>query len=71
MFRIIISLVLIMFLFGGIIGTANILFQSKPKSDISITAEMYVKDDSRLTIKEIEAITAANNFHFTSDNSLR
>jgi len=32
---------------------------------------MYVKEDPRLTIKEIEAITAANNYRFTSANALR
>lgn len=71
MFRIIISFVLIIFLFGGILGTANILLKSQPKSEIAITASMYIKEDPRLTIKEIETITAANNYHFTSANALR
>lgn len=71
MFRIIISFVLILFLFGGILGTANNLFKSRPESDITITASMYVKEDPRLSIKEIEAITASNNYQFTSANSIR
>mgnify|MGYP001228355216 FL=1 len=71
MFRIIISFVLIIFLFSGILGTATILFKSKTQTDSTITASMYVKEDPRLTIKEIEAITAANNYRFTSANALR
>jgi len=71
MFRIIISFILIVFLFAGIIGTANLLFKPKPPSDITITADMYVKDDNKLSIKEIEEISAANNYYFTSVNLLK
>ncbi len=71
MFRIIISFILIVFLFGGIIGTAKLLLQPKPLSNVTITADMYIKEDNKLSIKEIEEITSANNYHFTSVNLLK
>ncbi|HQF42167.1 MAG TPA: hypothetical protein PK073_04565 [Ignavibacteriaceae bacterium] len=71
MFRIIISIVLIIFLFGGIIGTATQYLKPKPPSNIIITADMYIKKDSRLSIKEIEKLTAEENYIFTYSNSLK
>lgn len=71
MFRVILSFVLTLFLFAGIIGTANIMFEPSSSNDVFITAQVSEKKDNRLSIKEIEAETAANNFRFTSVNALR
>ena len=71
MFRIILSFILILFLFGGLIGTANVLFKTSELNDQKVIAQLSEKKDSRLSIKEIETITASGNLHFTSANALR
>jgi hypothetical protein len=71
MFRIIICFVLIVFLFAGLIGTANFMFNSQKLNDMNIIAQVSEKTDSRLSIKEIEILTSSRNFYFTSANALR
>lgn len=60
-----------MFLFAGLIGTANVLFDSSEISDQKVIAQFSEKKDTRLSIKEIESVTASSNFYFTSVNALR
>jgi len=71
MFRVIICFVLIVFLFAGLIGTANFMFGSQKVNDLNIIAQVSEKIDSRLSIKEIEILTSSRNFYFTSANALR
>jgi len=71
MFRILISFVLTVFLFAGIIGTANVLINHSDLKAQNVIAQISEKKDTRLSIKEIESITASGNFRFTSVNALR
>ena len=71
MFRILISFVLTVFLFAGLIGTANVLINHSDLKAQNVIAQISEKKDTRLSIKEIESITASSNFRFTSVNSLR
>ena len=71
MFRIILSFILILFLFGGLIGTANVLFKTFELNDQKVIAQLSEKKDTRLSIREIESITASGNLYFTSANALR
>ncbi len=71
MFRIIITFILTIFLFAGLAGTANVLFSSSNSSDQNVIAQVYEKKDTRLSIKEIESITATSNYNFTQFNALR
>jgi hypothetical protein len=71
MYRILISFVLTVFLFAGLIGTANVLFNHSDLKAQNVVAQISEKKDTRLSIKEIEAITASSNFRFTSANALR
>ena len=71
MIRIILSFILILFLFGGLIGTANVLFNTTKLNDQKVIAQLSAKKDYRLSIKEIETITASGNLYFTSANALK
>lgn len=71
MFRIILTFILTLFLFAGLIGTASELFKSSYSTEQKVIALVSEKKDNRLSIKEIETITASNNFSFTSANALR
>ena len=71
MFRVILSVVLTLFLFAGLIGTANIMFKSLDTNDKYVTAQVSEKKDQRLSIKEIETFTAVSNYRFTYVNALR
>ena len=71
MFRILLSFILIVFLYAGLIGTANVFLKSSKTSDQNVMAQLSERKDIRLSIKEIESITASDNFRFTSENALR
>ena len=71
MFRVILSFVLTVFLFASLIGTANYMFKSENVDTQNIIAQVSEKKDTRLSIKEIESVTASDNFRFTSVNALR
>ena len=71
MFRVILSFVLTVFLFASLIGTANYMFKSENVDAQNIIAQVSEKKDTRLSIKEIESVTASDNFRFTSVNALR
>jgi len=71
MFRVILSFVLTVFLFASLIGTANFMFKSKNVNTQNVIAQVSEKKDTRLSIKEIESVTASSNFQFTSVNALR
>ena len=71
MFRVILSFVLTVFLFASLIGTANFMFKSKNVNTQNVIAQVSEKKDTRLSIKEIESVTASSNFQFTSINALR
>ena len=71
MFRMILSFILIVFLFSGLIGTANFFFKTSRVSDQNVLAQLSERKDKRLSIKEIESITSTGNYHFTSANALR
>jgi len=67
----ILSFILIVFLFSGLIGTANFFFKTSRVSDQNVLAQLSERKDKRLSIKEIESITSTGNYHFTSANALR
>jgi hypothetical protein len=71
MFRVILSFILTLFLFAGLIGTANIMFSSSNINDKNVIAQVSEKKDNRLSIREIESVTATDNYRFTYSNSLR
>ena len=71
MFRIILSFVLTIFLFAGLLGTAAIMFESSNKNDKNVMALVSEKKDTRPSIKEIEFVTASNNYPFTYPESVK
>ncbi len=71
MFRILAPLIITIFLFLGIMATANVLFTDENYNDNNVVAQFSEKKDPRLTIKEIESLTSSNNYHFTASNALR
>lgn len=71
MFRVIISFVLTLFLFVGIIGTASFIFSGKRNSEQNLVLQSTDKSFERISIREIETISATNNLRFTSKNALR
>jgi hypothetical protein len=71
MFRIILSFILIVFLYAGLVGTANVFFKTSEPSDKTVITQLSERKDKRLSIKEIETITSSNNYSFTSANALR
>lgn len=71
MIRILISVILTAFLFIGILSTANLLLESKNESEVKLIAQTFEKNLERSSIREIETITADNNYSFTSKNALR
>ncbi len=71
MFRVIISSLLTLFLIAGLIGISKFMFSTSTPYDKNVIAQVSEKKDTRLSIKEIESITASSNFRFTSVNALR
>ena len=71
MFRVLLSFILTLFLFAGLIGTANFMFNYADLKDQNVIAQVSEKKDTRLSIKEIESVTASDNFRFTAENVLR
>lgn len=71
MFRVILSFILTLFLFAGLIGTADIMFSTSKQNDQNVIAQVSEKKDNKLSIKEIETVTATDNYRFTYSNSLR
>ncbi len=71
MIRILISVILTAFLFIGILSTANLLLESNNESEVKLIAQTFEKNLERSSIREIETITADNNYSFTSKNALR
>ncbi len=71
MFRVIISFVLTLFLFVGIIGTASFIFSGNRNSEQNLVLQSTDKSFERISIREIETISATNNLRFTSKNALR
>lgn len=71
MFRVMLSFVLTVFLFVGLISTASVIFASNSNSEIKVDAQVFEKKDAGLSIKEIEMETATSNYSFTVQNSLR
>ena len=71
MLRVLLSLLLTIFLFTSILATGNSLFRSQNTNEVNVIAQVAEKKDSKLSMKEIEAITSSNNLAFTYPNSLR
>lgn len=71
MIRILISVILTAFLFIGILSIANLLLESKNKSEVKLITQTFEKNLERSSIREIETITSNNNYSFTSKNALR
>ncbi|MFZ2322922.1 MAG: hypothetical protein WAV89_04400 [Ignavibacteriaceae bacterium] len=71
MFRILASFILTSFLFIGILSTADLLLNTDSDNEKTLTVQISKDETVRDSIKEIEKITANNNYSFTSKNSLR
>jgi hypothetical protein len=71
MFRVLLSFILTAFLFVGILSTANYFLSSETKTPQVISVTTYNVEFQRITIKQIDQLTADYNFPFTSKNSLR
>lgn len=71
MFRILASFILTSFLFIGILSTADLLLNPDSDNEKTLTVQISKDETVRDSIKEIEKITANNNYSFTSKNSLR
>ncbi len=71
MFRVILSFVLTIFLFAGILGTASVMFETTDNNNKNVTALISEKKDKRLSIKEIESVTAEDNYRFTYAGALK
>jgi hypothetical protein len=70
-FRIILLFVLTGFLFLSILGTADILFSNNGKEGTNLIAQSSETSVKKLTIKQIETISAINNLYFTYNNALK
>lgn len=71
MFRILITFLVTAFLFVGILSTADSIYKSDSKNTKEITAKVYIVEQTRPSMKDIDRITADNNYYFTSKNSIR
>jgi hypothetical protein len=71
MFRILSSFILTAFLFIGILSIANLLLNSDYERNQSLFVKISEVETARVSIKEIEKVTANDNYYFTSKNSLR
>lgn len=71
MFRILLSFILTLFLFIGILSTANYFLSSDFISKQEISLQTVKTENERLTIKQIDRVTAKENFYFTSKNSVK
>jgi hypothetical protein len=71
MFRILLSFILTVFLFIGILSTANYFFSTDFANKQEIYLQPVKTEIDRLTIKEIDLRTAEENFYFTSKNSVK
>ena len=71
MFRVLLSFILTAFLFIGIFSTANYFVSTETKASKVISVTTSNVEFQRITIKQIDQLTADYNFSFTSKNSLR
>lgn len=71
MFRILITFIITAFLFIGILSTADSIYKSDLKNTKELSVQVKMIEPTRPSIKEIDRITADNNYYFTSENSLR
>lgn len=71
MFRILITFIITAFLFIGILSTADSIYKSDLKNTKELSVQVKMIEPTRPSIKEIDRITADNNYYFTSKNSLR
>ncbi len=71
MIRILITFIITAFLFVGILTTANTIYKSDLKNTREINVKINIVEQTRPSIKDIDRITANNNYYFTSKNSIR
>ncbi len=71
MFRILLTFAITAFLFIGILSTADSIYKSDLKNTRELNVKVNIIEQTRPSIKEIDRITADNNYSFTSKNSLR
>lgn len=71
MFRILLSFVLTLFLFVGIISTASLIFSGDSGTEQNLVINQIERGTERISIREIETLSASNNFSFTSKNALK
>lgn len=62
---------LTLFLFVGIIATVSSIINEEPVFSKNLTIHTIEHKTERISIKEIESISANNNFTFTSKNALK
>lgn len=71
MIRILITFIIMAFLFVGILTTADSIYKSDLKNTREINVKINIVEQTRPSIKDIDRITANNNYYFTSKNSIR
>lgn len=71
MIRILITFIITAFLFVGILTTADSIYKSDLKNTRKINVKINIVEQTRPSIKDIDKITANNNYYFTSKNSIR
>ncbi len=69
--RTFLALILTLFLFAGILGSANEFFIFAGERKGLLSAKLSNEELKKLSIKEIEEISSRNNLKFTIYNSLK
>lgn len=69
--RTFLALILTVFLFAGILGSANEFFVFAGEKKGLLSAKLANEEMQRPSIKEIEEISSKNNIRFTIYNSLK
>lgn len=69
--RIFLTLILTLFLFAGIIGSANEIFLFAGEKKGLLSAKFSDDEIKRLSIKEIEDLSSKNNLRFIIYNSIK
>jgi hypothetical protein len=58
-------------LFVGIISTASLIFSGDSGTEQNLVINQIERGTERISIREIETLSASNNFSFTSKNALK
>ena len=71
MFRVLLSFVLTAFLFMGILTTTGNLISESRNSVRNVDIQQIKQESGRISMREIETISASYNYSFTYKNALK